>query len=114
MNMQFGLGSAVPKTATAAWGARLIFPVDLLRDRQSFPGMETAAGAKLKHWLNRDGDLRKALAEARKLSKSFKLAPEDRYDVTLYEDAVGCIVANPNASYGYLYCAAWLKEEASQ
>lgn len=109
--LQFGLTTALPDGITTAWGARLIFPDDLLHDRQSFPGMETEAGGRLKDWLNKGGALREALAAARKMSKNFKLSPESRDIVTLFEDIVGRIDANPESSYGYLYVAAWLKHE---
>lgn len=111
VRLQFGLNHALPEGLTTAWGARLIFPADLLWDRQSFPGVETTKGQKLKHWLNTCGALKKALAEARRAAKNYRLTPEQNKAVTLYEDETGIILGDPQASYGYLYVAAWLKEQ---
>jgi hypothetical protein len=112
MNLQFGLNSALPKCLTAAWGARLIFPDDLVWDRQSFPGRDTLLGEKLHHWLNAEGALRTALKSARRMSAHFQLSPDDHKQVTLFEDEIGIIVANPQSSFGYLYVAAWIKEDS--
>ena len=110
MNLQFGLSAVIPQAATTGWGARLIFPDEMLWDRQSFEGRDTPQGKKLHAWLN-GGALKKALTAARRMSRHFTITPDSRQQVTLYEDAIGCIVGNPNASYGYLYVAGWLKEE---
>jgi hypothetical protein len=80
-------------------------------DRQSFPGRDTPAGIKLHAWLNADGSLKKALATARRMSRNFQMEPSQHRQVTLYEDETGIVVANPQASYGYLYVAAYLKAE---
>jgi hypothetical protein len=108
---QFGLSAALPKGLTTAWGARLIFPCDLLHDRQSFPGLETPAGMRLQEWLNKGGALAKALATAKRMARNFQLSAEQSKQVILFEDETGIIVANPQSSYGYLYAAAWLKSE---
>lgn len=92
-NLQFGLASAVPKTAKAAWGARMIFPNDLVGDTPS--GKSPLQLARLT-----------ALA----MSNSYELLPNGHEQVTLYEDEFGIIVANPRGSHGYLYVAAWLKD----
>jgi hypothetical protein len=84
----------------------------MLPDRQDFPGMDTHKGVLLKRWLD-GGAIRKAKAEAERRAKSYALMPHDRETVTLYEDTVGIIKANPQGSHGYLYVVAWLKEEAS-
>ena len=112
LQLQFGLSGAIPETAKAAWGARLIFPDDLLHDRQSFANMDSPDGQRLKSWLNTDGALKSALDAARKMAKNYQLEPSEHRQVTLFEDATGTIVGNPNSSYGYLYVAAWLKEAA--
>lgn len=107
MNLSFGLGDAVPAAVSTAWGARLIFPDDLLPDRQDVNGDDVAP---LIAWLN-DGALPKALSHARKLADAGKIRNSDSAGFTLYRDRRGVIVANAHASYGYLYVAAWLHEE---
>lgn len=107
--LQFGLSIAVPTTAKAAWGARLIFPADLLHDRQGFYNWDTPEGQRLADWLNKTGALKKALTQAKRAAGRF-LHSDDSDLVILYRDGIGIIVANPNASYGYLYVAAWLHD----
>jgi hypothetical protein len=110
VSLAFGLNKELPAGATAAWGARWIFPNDMLPDRQDFAGMETPAGVKLKAWLNGVG-IRKAKDMAERLDKQGSLYRDENRTATLYEDLTGVIVGNPQASHGYLYVAAWLKEE---
>jgi hypothetical protein len=109
MNLSFGLSAAIPEAVTTAWGARLIFPDDLLYDRQDMRGDDTKP---LVAWLNGAGSgsgaLRKALAQARKLSDHYKITRDGKQTVTLFSDKTGVIVACPNGSHGYLYVAAWL------
>lgn len=93
----------------AVWGARLIWPGDLLHDRQSVIGDDADLHA-LTSWLNA-GPLNEALRCAR-LKQDANRNPlrrdEDR-EVTLYEDEKGIVRANPQSSHGYLYIAGWLK-----
>lgn len=104
----FGLFNAVPETVAHAWGARLIYPDDLLHDRQGWKGEGPGPG-ELVGWLN-GGAIRKALDAARKLDKAYKLSRDGNQKVTLYRDEHGVIVACPNGSHGYLYVAGWLHE----
>jgi hypothetical protein len=108
----WGLNAAVPDTAAAAWGARLIFPDDLLHDRQDITG-EGEERTALVTWLN-GGALRSALTEARRLADGYELTGSEERQVTLLDDEHGTIVANPRASHGYLYVAAWLHVRAEQ
>lgn len=108
LQFSFGLHEAVPAEATAAWGARWIFPDDMLPDRQSFPGMDTPEGQQLRTWLN-GGALHKARTHARKLADQCGISHDSDKTVTLFEDETGKIVGNPRASYGYLYVAGWIK-----
>jgi hypothetical protein len=110
IELQFGAAWLVPTDAKAAWGARLIFPADLLHDRQGFYNWDSDAGRALKHWLNQEGALKKALTAARKMAERYKITSDGREDVVLYEDDKGKFMGTPNASYGYLYVAAWMKE----
>ena len=104
----FGLSAAVPTGKEAAWGARWIYPNDMVWDRQDFPGIETPEGQKLKGWLN-GGAITKAKKRAAELDDRCDISRNSAETVTLYEDETGIIKANPNSSYGYLYVAAWVK-----
>jgi hypothetical protein len=111
--MAFGLNAALPEGVEAAWGARLIFPDDLLWDRQgTIRDDDSSAWLELQAWLDGKprgkGALKAALDRARALADSGELCSSGTEQVTLYEDADGTIVGNPNGSYGYLYVAAWL------
>jgi hypothetical protein len=50
-----------------------------------------------------------ARAEARRQADRFELKSDAQHTVTLFEDERGIVLASPQASYGYLYVAAWLK-----
>jgi hypothetical protein len=90
---------------TTYWGARAIYqpsaktsfmPIDILHDRQSCIGDESAKGA-LVSWLNTIG--------LPWLRANCKLCPDSR-DYVQYKDNRFIIRATPNASYGYLYIGA--------
>jgi hypothetical protein len=102
LRLAFGCTKALPDGTTTAWGARLIYPNDLVHDRQDLKGPDAD---DLKAWLN-GGPLRSALDAAR---SHRDLDPTKDVTVTLFEDEDGIIVGNPQASHGYLYVAAWLK-----
>jgi hypothetical protein len=102
VRLAFGLRD-IPADVTSAWGARLIYPNDLLHDRQDLVGPRSD---ELAAWLNSG-----ALHEAREALASRPVRQDEDRQVTVYEDAVGVIVANPQASHGHVYVAAWFKEE---
>lgn len=120
--LTFGLNDAIPDGYEhAVWGARLIYPADLLWDRQDTihlgdPTQEKRDKDLLFDWLNGTPDrahekphgqhpLALALAAVRRT-----LTPSENRQAVLYEDESGVIVGNPRASGGYVYIAAWLKE----
>jgi hypothetical protein len=103
--LAFGLRSGLPENAHTAWGARLIWPNDLVWDRQDVQGK---AATELRDWLNH-GHLRQALDRAADLSRTHELRSSDDKLVILHETDDGVIAANPQASFGYLYVGAWLK-----
>lgn len=105
MRPGFGLRSA---DADPVWGARWIWPDDIVWDRTDLKASDEGRAADLKDWLNA-GPLMGARLHAAELARTYQLGPRDDVDVTLYEDDRGTIVANPQASHGYLYVAAWLK-----
>jgi hypothetical protein len=109
LRLPWGASRSVPEGVTTAWGARFIFPDDLLFDRQGFAGPDTEP---LMQWLN-GGALQDARNMARELARGVgTLRPDEDRTVTLHEDERGIIVGNPQASHGYLYVAAWLKPAA--
>ena len=112
LQLEFGLNAVLPEWVVTAWGARLIYPNDLLQNRQSMFGRETDKQL-LVDWLNA-GALRDALYNAGQLHMKRKMTPIDHHEFTLYEDATGIIVGNPNASHGYLYVAAWFKQKGTK
>lgn len=104
LRLAFGM-NGIPADVTTAWGARLIWPNDLVHDRQDLSG---PVKGLLAQWLN-GGALRVALDNAARLASSHELRSSENREVTLYEDNRGVIKANPQSSFGYLYVAAWLK-----
>jgi hypothetical protein len=109
MSPKLGFGAAkhVPHEVTCAWGARLIWPDDLVYNRQDMIGSDDDRKA-LAEWLN-GGALKYALTEARRMADAHEVATGDDQMFTLLDCSHGTIVGNPQASYGYLYVAAWLK-----
>lgn len=111
MKLAFGLSSAIPPEAQAAWGCRAIVErsgLDVLWDRQDLQG-EDAAKAALKAWLNDEGAFKRFRERTDELVKAHVIRGDEQRLITLYEDEKGIVVGNTNASYGYLYVAAWLK-----
>jgi hypothetical protein len=102
LSLAFGL-RAIPSGVRTAWGARLIWPADLVHDRQDLKGPDAD---DLRAWLNA-GPLGIALARMREDRAG--LIPSESRTITLYEDETGVIKADPQGSHGYLYVAAWLK-----
>jgi len=115
-------GLPAPDGTPVSWGARAIYSpssyreegygknrrtvndgpiVDILGDRQGFNGEDREAVLALQAWLNTRG--LKALRERLKLDY---LDVAARRDVRVERGAY-VLIANPNASYGYLYLGAW-------
>jgi len=105
VTLSFGAVRAIPDEVDTAWGARWIYPNDMVHDRQDIAG---PAKDRLIAWLN-GGAIRAALAEAAALAKSWRMFPQQNYEHVLYEDETGRIVGNAQGSHGYLYVAGWLK-----
>src|SRR5262245_51691554 len=100
--LKWGLNDAIPEGVTTAWGARLIFPDDLVPDRTDYRGP-------------REKQLRAALAlyasnqpweEARRLADTGQMRPNDEREFVLFDDGRVRMVGSPRRSYGYLYVAA--------
>ena len=101
----------------AIWGARWIYPDDQLYDRQGFNEVEDGRD-QLREWLNdtsagipdpKGTRITKAMEQAVELDRAIAIRQSSKAVVTLYEDEVGIIKANPSGSFGHLYVAAWLK-----
>lgn len=101
--LDFGLNGVAPDSAPAVWGARFIFPDDMVHNRVGLIGSDKGKD-RLIDWLN-SGALQGARDFARK--NLFNQGSDEV--VTLYEDASGIVVGNPRRSFGYLYVAAWLR-----
>jgi hypothetical protein len=110
LSLTFGLVRLLPPHALAAWGARWIFPDDVLWDRTAWAGLDTDDGKRLQKWLQKTA-LNKARATARRLADTRQLTPDSDQDVILFQDKTGRVMASPNRSYGYLYVVAYLKED---
>lgn len=106
LKLGYGLNTDIPDGVTAVWGARLIFPADLVWDRTDIAGPD-ADRTKLTEWLN-GGVLRQALIVARTMTNAGYLRPDESRTFPLYEGTDGIVMADPQRSHGYLYVAAWL------
>lgn len=109
-DLSFGCVKALPEGVRAAWGARLIWPNDLVWDRQDVVG-EPDDRSALTEWLNA-GPLRWTLERLSNIDGHYEggLSPSENRTITLYKDERGTIVGNPQGSHGYLYVAAWMHE----
>ena len=112
--MSFGYRYRVPEGTKTFWGCRAILDargskpyVDFIHDRQSIAG-EKEEMKSLSGWLN-SGILRAAFKKADQLFASGRIRSDQRQEFILYEDDRGIVLANPNASYGYLYVSAYFK-----
>jgi len=108
LKLGYGCNKALPEEVTTAWGARWIYPNDVVWNRQDLKGPNSEA---LKNWLNA-GALNAARIEATRLAKSWQMFQDKDYTYVLHSDDDGMIVGNPQGSYGYLYVAGWLHTDA--
>lgn len=112
-----------PDDLLAVWGARLIFPNDLVWDRQDLQATDDDAKQALIAWLNGpnsgDGAIAKMREILRSVNQRYKISPDlgdgrgdDEH--VIYEDDEGKIVGSPQSSGGYLYVAGWLKAHTKE
>jgi hypothetical protein len=104
LKLGYGCREGLPEEVGTAWGARWIFPNDMVHDRQDLKGENRDA---LIEWLN-GGAIKAALIEARELVSRWEMFPDSDKTLTLHSDETGVIIANPQSSHGYLYVAGWL------
>lgn len=111
--LAWGFAAAVPATAKAAWGSRMIFQfhygcpdVGFVMGRNDLQGAEPEREA-LRAWVDQNaGDIR---AAAELALRTYTIRPSEAGRFVIFEDERGKVVGNTNASYGYLYVAGWLK-----
>lgn len=112
--LEYGLGWAVPDDAPVAWGARAIlqrgnYPIDLLQNRQAMwgePELRKALGLAL------DSMMPKLQAKVAEMQNKWEIRGDKENLVVLEEGPLHIrVVANTNASHGYLYMAAWPNTE---
>lgn len=111
LKLAFGYNQGIPEDAAAVWGARLIWPNDLLWDRQDIARHKDQASdealERLTTWLNS-----KAIDQMREKLRNpwdVGLWPDNDKEAVIYEDEVGKIVGNCLGSHGYVYVVAYLK-----
>jgi hypothetical protein len=102
-----------PNSVVAVWGARLIWPNDLVPDRQDLAAREDGDKAELIRWLNGpsngDGALSKALGKLRADGpESMGLSYTGDHEAVIYEDTLGRIIGSAQGSHGYLYVCGWM------
>lgn len=101
----YGLRDA-PTDAPAAWGARLIFPNDLVWDRTDMYG-EQEDKNRLLDWLNTHAP---RIGSDDFLNLVYRnTSASGEHVFTIAEDDTAIMQASAQGSYGYLYVAAWLK-----
>lgn len=107
--LSFGLNDEVPATATTAWGARWIYPDDMVFNRQDFVNIDTPSGKRLKTWLDTKG-----ISKAKEAARKRLVRSDEERTIVLFEDETGIIKGNPNRSHGYLYVCGYLREESGE
>lgn len=133
ISLPFGASWLLVPGTKAAWGARLIYPDDLVYDRQGIAGDKELVDLTLE-WMNSKVDmvhpkkvwdseagwktitgdpvnatiLGHARWKAIQLNEDGDMSPKDKKGHVLYLDEKGAVLASPNGSYGYLYVAAYL------
>lgn len=110
----FGLNSEnVPKDGSGVWGARAIFhphdemPLEVLPNRQDTMG-DPEEIKEITAFLKSYWPLIQDLARNAYLNGDLK--PDKRYETQLFGHKVK-ILANTNASHGYVYLAAFLTRD---
>jgi hypothetical protein len=108
----YGYNRGIPEGTRAAWGARCIFPNDVVHDRTGFADTGDAeAKRELAEYLRTTvkGTPFMALGE---LARDYVLVGSRDEEHVIYEDDVAIVKANPQASHGYVYVVAYLKAHA--
>src|SRR6266487_6950755 len=108
-------GLAPPAGVETAWGARWIINptgwVDEVWDRTDAIGPDNRRRELLDYLNDQVG--RAAHETAAELLRGGRLRWSDETTVTLYDDEVVTVAANPRRSFGYLYVGAWFKADVT-
>ena len=106
----FGAHALQPDGLRAVYGGRWIVQQDGYTDL--VPGRHGTEGEDggLLAWLN-GGALGAAREAAGRMLRNYTLKTRERSPVILFQDKTGVIVADTNASAGYLYVTGWLYED---
>jgi hypothetical protein len=108
----FGAHALQPNRLRAVYGARWIVTQDGHVDMVPGRGGVEGDADNLLHWLNAlGGPLNGARRTAERLLQERVLDTRKRSPVILFQDRFGVIVADTNASAGYLYVTGWLFED---
>lgn len=103
-----------PADVKAVWGARLIWPDDLLPDRQDLDSRNDDDKIELVGWLN-GGAIAKMRERLRDPGPySLGLNPSGDEEAVIYEDEQGKIIGSAQGSSGYLYVCGWLHSHTSR
>lgn len=102
--LAFGLNGVAPDGVTV-WGARLIWPNDLVWDRMDCIGDDRKP---LADWLSSGAEVEMRDRLARLSHDDPTWTPRTNETRVIYDDGRGVVVANPRSSGGYVYVAAWL------
>lgn len=118
LTLSYGRNAQLPDGVAAVWGARLIWPNDLVPDRQDLRTTDDAAKQALIAWLNGTPAGTGAICEMRdrlaRLSHDDPSWTSDRTEeMTIVADEIGTIVASPQGSFGYVYVAGYLNPKGA-
>lgn len=118
LTVPYGCSRGLPDGVRVAWGARLVAPADLLHDRQGCAGGTDGCEERqqLLSWLSGGaGDAARAKLREGRYGMPMGLMGGGSQDIeTVYDDGVGCVVASPQGSHGYVYIAAWLIDHVGE
>lgn len=111
--LPYGQDALVPTDSPGAWGCRLIVTqdghVDFLGDRQGCAGTESDRQRVLSELNQRFGIGKLEYAISERL-RTRAMDTRKAEDFELFNDRILEVHANTNASAGYCYVTAWLKE----
>lgn len=99
----WGMQDVIPDESVAAWGARTILrqgSVDVVWDRQQLDAPDEKNFKAFTKWIDKKG-----LPWLRKEAKNIWGNSSDTH---AFDDGPFHLRANAQASYGYLYVAAWM------
>jgi len=112
LSLAYGLTSALPPGAKAAWGCRAIATndtLDFVFNRQDAAGETDEARDEFLKYIN-GIDLNAKLRETfERLASVGAMRGDQMRDMVLYEDDTAMAIGNTMASYGYCYIVAYQK-----